>query len=150
MGCQWVKSYLLKGKSFWEVKVPSNSSWVWRKILNLRTIVLPHIKVIVGNGQNTSLWYDNWSTLGPLATRYGSRIIYDSRLTKDTTVSSIIRGSTWAFPITQTFELNEVRESLSSIQAPNESLEDKHLLDSQYQRQIHYFIIVESSKNPIP
>ena len=24
--CQWVKSYLLRGRSFWEVKVPNDSS----------------------------------------------------------------------------------------------------------------------------
>ena len=51
MWCQWVKSYLLRRKGFWEVKMPSNPSWVWRKLLNLRPIVRPHIKVIIGNGE---------------------------------------------------------------------------------------------------
>ncbi|XP_028073502.1 uncharacterized protein LOC114275708 [Camellia sinensis] len=32
MWCQWVKSYLLKGKSFWKVSVPSDPSWVWDAI----------------------------------------------------------------------------------------------------------------------
>ena len=35
MWCQWVKSYLLRSKSFWDVKIPSDLSWVWRKILYL-------------------------------------------------------------------------------------------------------------------
>lgn len=46
----WVKSYLLKGRNFWCVKMPSSPSWVWRKLLNLRPIVQPFIKYIVGNG----------------------------------------------------------------------------------------------------
>ena len=27
MWCQWVKSYLLKGKSFWTIKMPNSPSW---------------------------------------------------------------------------------------------------------------------------
>lgn len=127
MWCQWVKSYQVKGKSFQEVKIPSNSPWEWRKILNLRTIVLPHIKVAISNGKFTSLWYDNWSTLDPLATRYRPRIIYEFGLAKDFIVFDIIRGNNWVFPITHTIELNEVRNSLYSIPAPNQSLGDQHL-----------------------
>ena len=51
MWCQWVKSYLMKGNSFWSVKTPSNSSWVWRKILSLRDLVRPLLKHVVGNGE---------------------------------------------------------------------------------------------------
>ena len=40
MWCQWVNSYLLRGRSFWDVKVPENSSRIWRKILGLRDSLL--------------------------------------------------------------------------------------------------------------
>lgn len=119
MWCQWVKSYLLKGKSFWEVKMPSNPSWVWRKMLNIRIIVQPHIKTIIGNGKDTSLWYDNWHPLGPLAEKVRPRILYESGLPKGSKVSFIIKNSQWAFPITQTIELNEVRSTLSLHPEPN-------------------------------
>jgi hypothetical protein len=113
MWCQWVKSYLLKGKSFWEVKMPSSPSWVWRKLLNLRPIVQPHIKIVIGNGKATSLWFDNWHPLGLLVRKFGPRVIYDSGLTKDATVDAIIRGSNWGLPITQTLEINEIRHAMS-------------------------------------
>lgn len=125
MWCQWVKSYLLKRKSFWEIKMPSNPSWVWRKMLNLRTIVHPHIKTIIGNGLTASLWFDNWHPLGPLAERFGSRVIYDSGLPSDSTVSTIIRNFQWALPITQTLELNEIRANMSSLAEPNRA-NDSH------------------------
>ncbi|XP_028090507.1 uncharacterized protein LOC114290746 [Camellia sinensis] len=51
MWCQCVKSYLLKGKSFWGIKVPSDASW-----------------------------YDNWHPFGSLLLRYGPRILYDTNL----------------------------------------------------------------------
>lgn len=127
MWCQWVKSYLLKGKSLWEVKIPSNPSWVWRKILSLRSVVHHHIKVSIGNGKTASLWHDNWTNLGSLANRYGTRVMYDSGLSKDATVSVIIKDALWAFPITQTLELNEIRSSLRSLPAPIRGKEDQYI-----------------------
>ena len=29
----WVKAYLIKEHSFWEIPIPHNCSWTWRKIL---------------------------------------------------------------------------------------------------------------------
>lgn len=72
--------------------------------------------------KKTSLCYDNWLNLGPLAQRYGSRVIYDSGLPREATVSVIIRDNSWALP--QTFELNEIRCSLLSMPNPNKDLED--------------------------
>ena len=40
MWCQWMKSYLFRGRSFGAVKVPQDSPWVWRKMLRLRLIHL--------------------------------------------------------------------------------------------------------------
>lgn len=47
--------------------------------------------------------------------KYGTRIAYDSGIPKDAFVSHIIHDSNWAFPITQTFELNEVRNTLPPL-----------------------------------
>ncbi|MFS7946370.1 putative RNA-directed DNA polymerase [Helianthus anomalus] len=33
---QWIHSYKLKGKSFWEVQCRANVSWGWRKLLSIR------------------------------------------------------------------------------------------------------------------
>jgi hypothetical protein len=34
----WVKEYLLKGKCFWQIRIPQECSWCWRKLLKLRDI----------------------------------------------------------------------------------------------------------------
>lgn len=112
MWCQWLKSYLLRGRNFWQVKMPSSPTWTWRKLLNIRPLVHPYIKDIICDGHNTSLWFDNWHPLGPLADKFGDRVIYDIGMPKDTKVSSIIRNSKWALPITQTWEINEIRAGL--------------------------------------
>lgn len=65
MWCQWVKSYLLKGKSFWRIKMPSDPSWVWRKLLSLRPIIFPLIKFKIGNGMSAFLWFaSSWVFVG--------------------------------------------------------------------------------------
>lgn len=113
MWCQWVKSYyLIKGNNFWNLKIPGDCTWVWRKLLNLRPKVQSYMLSLIGNGHATSLWFDNWHPLGPLYAKFGHRVLYDSGLPKEATVSLIIHNSRWAFPVTQTLELNEIRSAL--------------------------------------
>ncbi|GKV09489.1 hypothetical protein SLEP1_g20977 [Rubroshorea leprosula] len=46
----WVHEYLLKGCSFWSIRVPSDASWGWRKLLNLRQQARKLIKHIPDSG----------------------------------------------------------------------------------------------------
>lgn len=116
MWCQWIKSYLLKGRSFWKVNIPSSPSWTWRKLLQLRPLIQPFIKYQIGDGSTISLWYDNWHPSGPLVEHFGSRVIYDSGLADDAMVSSILNATyRWSFPINRTWELNEIKSHLPSL-----------------------------------
>ncbi|XP_028118147.1 uncharacterized protein LOC114315744 [Camellia sinensis] len=105
MWCQWVKSYLLKGKSFWKVPVPSDPSWVWRKILSLRKSIFPLIVHKIGNGNATFLWYDNWHPVGSIWDKFGNRIIYDSGLSREAKVSNIVNGDSWHWEMRQLISL---------------------------------------------
>ncbi|XP_028119112.1 uncharacterized protein LOC114316616 [Camellia sinensis] len=107
MWCQWVKSYLLKGKSFWGIKMPSDPSWVWRKLLSLRDLIFSIIKFKLGNGENVFLWHDNWHPFGSLLLRYGPRILYDTNLPDNSKVSSIISNDSWNWPFPNSWEIQE-------------------------------------------
>ncbi|GJZ67367.1 hypothetical protein Tco_0630607 [Tanacetum coccineum] len=63
---RWIHMYKLRGRSLWEVQPKSTMSWGWRKILELREHVRPFIWAAMGNGQKTSLWYDQWCLQSPL------------------------------------------------------------------------------------
>lgn len=52
--------------------------------------------------------------------------MYDTGLPSDSTVSAVIRDSKWAFPITQTIDLNEIRNNLTSLSNPNMEIDDHH------------------------
>ena len=96
---QWVHTYRLKGKSFWVVKPPSTCSWAWRKLLRLRDLARQMLSHRVGNGEHTFLWYDNWHSLGPLVEKFGTRVIYDSALPRNSRVSTVILNNSWAWPV---------------------------------------------------
>lgn len=54
---RWVHSVILKGQSFWVVITPTNYSWLLKKIFGLRPLALRYSKVIIGDGESTSLWF---------------------------------------------------------------------------------------------
>lgn len=63
-----------------------------------------------------SLWHDNWHYFGPLVEYFGCRVVYDLGLPDDATVSTILNNNNqWSFPITQTWELNEIRANLPTL-----------------------------------
>ena len=47
----WVKQYILRRESFWDVRDTVLGSWVWRKVLKLRTLVKQFVRMEVHNGQ---------------------------------------------------------------------------------------------------
>ena len=63
----WVKHYLIREHSFWELTTPSVCSCTWRKLLNMRDLIRPLIYHKIGNGRDTSLWFDYWLPSGPIA-----------------------------------------------------------------------------------
>nr|GEY99331.1 hypothetical protein [Tanacetum cinerariifolium] len=53
---RWIHTYKLQGRSFGDVLVKSDTSWGWRKLLQLREIVKTFFWVKLGNGLSTSMW----------------------------------------------------------------------------------------------
>lgn len=75
-GC--VQTNRLKGRSSWQVSIPHNASWRWKKILKLRNIAKQFLKHRVKDGRNIFLSYDNWHLAGCLIDVYGYKTVYDA------------------------------------------------------------------------
>lgn len=73
-------------------------SWTRRKLLKLRPKADNLIQHIIGNGQATSLWWENWHPLGPLIKKYGRRLLYDTQLGENAKVEEIIAAVRWNWP----------------------------------------------------
>jgi len=94
----WIENNLLKGRSFWQVSIPHNCSWSWRKLLKLRSIAKQFLSFKVGDGRKIFLWYDVWHPEGCLFDKYGYRMIYDAGSAIGPKVSSIIQEGAWYWP----------------------------------------------------
>ncbi|GJY72648.1 hypothetical protein Tco_0476351 [Tanacetum coccineum] len=95
---KWIHEYKLKGRNFWDIPLRGNMSWGWRKILRLRPVIRRFIWSKLGNGHATSLWFDKWSTLEPLANFVSSRDMARAGLSLKSKVSDVLVYGNWSWP----------------------------------------------------
>ncbi|XP_062145417.1 uncharacterized protein LOC133852669 [Alnus glutinosa] len=107
---------MLKGNSFWYVKIPQNCSWCWRKILKLHGIARGFLKHEIGDGKSIHLWTDNWHPSGVLVERYGYRIVYDSQSRLDSRLDSVIQNGNCCWKPARSDSLVEIQSKLFEIQ----------------------------------
>ncbi|GJS41520.1 hypothetical protein Tco_0566563 [Tanacetum coccineum] len=69
----WTNTYKLRSRSFWEVPSRADSSWGWRKLLQLQDSVRPFFWTTLGNGVSMSLLFDYWCDYSPIARLLMSR-----------------------------------------------------------------------------
>ncbi|GJX32451.1 hypothetical protein Tco_0242306 [Tanacetum coccineum] len=95
---KWIHEYKFKGRSFWDILLRGNVSWGWRKILQLRPTIREFIWCNLGDGAATSLWFDKWCEMGPLANLISSRDIFRAGLSHTSKVKDIIQDGAWNWP----------------------------------------------------
>ncbi|XP_059664117.1 uncharacterized protein LOC132309874 [Cornus florida] len=118
---KWCNSHLLKSRNIWSLKIPHSCTWSWRKILQLRYPARLLIKHKVGNGADTSFWWDNWAQGGLLCIRFLTNVLTDHGLNDSITLDNFIEGSTWSFPQSLTAIIPE----LMQLQLPCPSIANK-------------------------
>ncbi|GKA75895.1 RNA-directed DNA polymerase, eukaryota, reverse transcriptase zinc-binding domain protein [Tanacetum coccineum] len=92
---KWVSTVKLKGVSIWVVQKEECDSWGWKNLLTIRDLIINHVLYRIGNGEDTFMWYDNWSGLGPLINNISHRIMYNARLQKESNVADMIADGSW-------------------------------------------------------
>lgn len=66
---EWVKCVYLKDDCIWTVKTHPDDPWTWRKLLKARDYFYDHVRVVVGDGRSTSLFFDKWLPSGAILER---------------------------------------------------------------------------------
>ncbi|XP_074355865.1 uncharacterized protein LOC141695525 [Apium graveolens] len=94
----WVNRTVLKGKHFWVTKVPSDCSWIWKKVLKLHPLARNFLSYKIGNGESISIWFDPWWHHTCLASSVSSPIISQSGLHHRDTLNVLIRNGVWSLP----------------------------------------------------
>nr|XP_043613006.1 uncharacterized protein LOC122584974 [Erigeron canadensis] len=95
---KWIHSYRLKARSLWDVPIRQNCLWGWRKMLQLRHLIRPHIWSRIGNGLNTSVWFDKWHQISPICSHVPNRDIVRAGFSLHASVSEFIREGDWKWP----------------------------------------------------
>ncbi|GJY83709.1 hypothetical protein Tco_0497085 [Tanacetum coccineum] len=78
---KWINVEKQKGRNLWDMQIDSNSSPMWKTFLGMRDKIRDHIRVEIGNGKSTSVWYDKWHSMGPLCIVVTKRDVYAARMT---------------------------------------------------------------------
>nr|GEW87228.1 hypothetical protein [Tanacetum cinerariifolium] len=95
---QWIHSYKLQGKNFWDVSVRGNMSWGWRKILQIRPLIREFIRYKIGDGSSISIWFDNWCDHSPLAAVITSRDVFRAGLDLSSKLRDVVQNNVWNWP----------------------------------------------------
>ncbi|KAF5198561.1 hypothetical protein FRX31_011851, partial [Thalictrum thalictroides] len=90
---KWVWEHNIQNKGFWSMKVPSECSWAWKNILNMRDIAKKFIKYIISNGEMTSFWFDPWCNGEVLWDNSAARVLF--QLPPGTKVVELIDNGKW-------------------------------------------------------
>ncbi|XP_074323233.1 uncharacterized protein LOC141660169 [Apium graveolens] len=98
----WINSTDLKNTLFWTLTEPSDCSWIWRKVLQLRPLARQFIRYLIGNGQRTSLWFDPWWNNTCLASHTRDPIISQVRSSPNVLVHSLIASGSWCLLVPST------------------------------------------------
>ncbi|KAI8564441.1 hypothetical protein RHMOL_Rhmol03G0181800 [Rhododendron molle] len=96
-----------------------------RKLFSLRQIAQSFTRSIIGNGQSTFLWLDNWHNLGPLYLKYGDRVAFNMGRSLTAKVSSIINNGEWHWPRRRNPVIAEIIHNTDASLIPAEANEDR-------------------------
>ncbi|GKB70529.1 putative RNA-directed DNA polymerase, eukaryota, reverse transcriptase zinc-binding domain protein, partial [Tanacetum coccineum] len=96
-GFLWSHGELRRGHAK-DIPVLNDSSWGWRKLLQCRDVLREHFICRIGDGSQTSVWYDNWLSLGPLSKFISNRVIYEAGFSLDCKVCDVVFNGEWLWP----------------------------------------------------
>ncbi|GJY73723.1 putative RNA-directed DNA polymerase, eukaryota, reverse transcriptase zinc-binding domain protein [Tanacetum coccineum] len=101
---KWVNSYRLidrraKERNFWDIPVMNDVCWGWKKILLNRDLVRDHIVTRIGNGKDTSVWFDDWTFLGPLCQFISNRDIYEAGISLSCKIANVVKNEEWIWHV---------------------------------------------------
>ncbi|KAK4384325.1 hypothetical protein Sango_3072000 [Sesamum angolense] len=106
---QWIS----KGTSRFGIDA-KGGSWGWRKLLRLRSALIPYIEFKVGNGELFSVWHDPWHSLGTLIRRFPSGPSR-TNIPIAAKLSAVIVDGDWSWPPITDMECIEILHLLPTI-----------------------------------
>ena len=115
----WVKHYLLKNSSFWDVRDTQKGSWMWRKLLKLRNEAYGFFRMEVKDGKSTYFWFDNWLGNGRIIDITGAAGTTYIGLPRRATVSDAVKENAWSIRGQRSRYYHELYETITAEPVPD-------------------------------
>ncbi|XP_052623926.1 uncharacterized protein LOC128134194 [Lactuca sativa] len=96
---QWMRENYIGKRNFWDIWKKKSMNWTWKRFLELRKIIRPHVVSCIGNGGNTSLWHDWWHPIGILSTIIARRDWIRNGFNDNSLVSDVMNNDSYAWPV---------------------------------------------------
>ncbi|KAG7533326.1 hypothetical protein ISN45_Aa08g009650 [Arabidopsis thaliana x Arabidopsis arenosa] len=115
----WVRQYLIRRGTFWDVKETALGSWQWRKLLKLCPLAVEFVRHEVRNGRNTFFWFDKWLPMGRLIDQVGETGICSLGVQRYAKVADTIIGATWGLRRCRDRKLNDIKQYICGLNVPD-------------------------------
>lgn len=106
----WI-SCKLKGRNIWQIPIPFDCAWSWRKLLQLRGKFKSFMTVKLGDGRECSLFYDQWMGNSRLCDLIDCTQWQGYRV-----VGEWIRDGNWAIPSSFSRRYSTLSQSIQSVE----------------------------------
>lgn len=114
----WVRQNLWTNGTFWDIRESTKGSWVWRKLLRLRSLASQFLRVRVNDGESTLFWSDYWHPMGRLIDIVGENGPQRLGVGRYATVAAAANEAGWQFRRCRDHSLQQVIASTSTVVAP--------------------------------
>ena len=115
----WCKTHRFKSFSIWSLDASTQTSWIWKALLKLRNLAEQFLRCYIGNGRNTSFWYDHWTPMGPLIKIIGPSGPAQLGVPLQSTVSDACSTSGWRLRPARSQEVESLQIYLCTIPLPS-------------------------------
>ncbi|GJZ03831.1 hypothetical protein Tco_0537106 [Tanacetum coccineum] len=105
----------LMATHIWKLLTMKESLWAWRKVLQLRPFIRKFVWHKIGVGNHTSIWFNQWCHLSPLADFILYRDMYRAGLSSSSKVADLLATGSLVWPP----ELVGTYPNLLSISSPS-------------------------------
>ncbi|XP_018435547.2 uncharacterized protein LOC108807802 [Raphanus sativus] len=112
----WIRQRYLSTGPFWSLNEKNCSySWMFRRLLKLRSKALEFIRISIGRGDITFFWWDPWTPFGSLYTYLGQDGPTRLGVPLFALVSEVWNGSSWSLPAARSGRQLELLSFLTTV-----------------------------------
>lgn len=115
----WIHDSWVKNKSFWTLKIPSNASWCFKKMLLLRPLARRFTSFSIGANSQFFFWQDPWLNHTPIVQTYNSQLISIFESTSHARIEEFLDHRNWNLPLTNHLWAVELRSQITHVNISN-------------------------------